>query len=144
MRVLVQRVKEAVVKVDGKAVGQIGIGCVLYVGFCETDTLDQVNKLAHRLPLARLFEDEQGKMNLSTVEVKGSFLSISQFTLYGDTEKGHRPSFAKAMDPKQAEILYHAFNEGLRKAVPVETGVFRAMMEITQINDGPVSILYES
>lgn len=144
MRVLVQRVKEAVVLVDGKAVGQIGAGLVLYVGFCDTDTLDQVNKLAHRIPLARLFEDDQGKMNRSTVDIQGSLLSISQFTLYGDTEKGHRPSFAKAMDPIQAEILYEAFNEGLRKAVPVSTGVFRAVMEITQVNDGPVSILYES
>ncbi len=144
MRVLVQKVKEAKVTVNGKAVGQIGPGCVLYVGFCDTDTIEEVTKMAHRIPLARLFEDDQGKMNLSLIDVKGSLLSISQFTLYADTAKGHRPSFTKAMDPAAAELLYQAFNSLLRKAVPVETGTFRAMMEITQVNDGPVSILYES
>jgi len=144
MRVLVQRVSAATVKVDGKAVGQIGAGLVLYVGFCQSDTLQQVEKLAHRIPLARLFEDDQGKLNRSVLDIQGSLLSISQFTLYADTAKGHRPSFAEALDPKQAEPLYDAFNRLLRQVVPVETGVFRAMMEISQINDGPVSILYES
>jgi len=144
MRVLVQKVKEAKVSVNGEAVGQIGLGCVLYVGFCNTDTLEDVIRMATRIPLARLFEDDQGKMNLSLIDVKGSLLSISQFTLYADTAKGHRPSFTKAMEPVRAELLYHEFNTRLSKAVPVETGTFRAMMEITQINDGPVSILYES
>ncbi len=144
MRVLVQRVKEAMVLVDGKAVGQIQAGCVLYVGFCATDTIENVHKLAHRLPLARLFEDEQGKMNRSLVDIQGSILSISQFMLYADTAKGHRPSFAQALDPTKAEVLYDAFNAELRQSVPVETGVFRAMMEIRQVNDGPVSIVYES
>lgn len=144
MRVLVQKVKEARVCVNGEAVGQIGLGCVLYVGFCDTDTIENVTRLATRIPLARLFEDDQGKMNLSLIDVKGSLLSISQFTLYADTAKGHRPSFTKAMEPVRAELLYHEFNTLLSKAVPVETGIFRAMMEITQINDGPVSILYES
>jgi len=144
MRVLVQKVKEASVSVKGRVVGQIGIGCVLYVGFSSTDTLKEVEKMAHRLPLARLFEDETGKMNLSLMDVKGSFLSISQFTLMADTSKGHRPSFTQAMDPTQANVLYEAFNELLRKVVGVETGIFRENMIIHQINDGPLSIIYES
>jgi D-tyrosyl-tRNA(Tyr) deacylase len=144
MRVLVQKVKEASVLVNGTVVGQIGIGCVLYVGFSSTDTLVEVEKMAHRLPLARLFEDETGKMNLSLLDVKGSFLSISQFTLMGDTSKGHRPSFTQAMDPLKAKDLYEAFNQSLRKTVNVETGIFRENMIIHQTNDGPVSIIYES
>lgn len=144
MKVLVQKVKEAKVMVDSVTVGQIKTGCVLYVGFSTDDTLDQVIKMANRIPLARLFEDEQGKMNLSVKDVGGSLLSISQFTLMADTSKGHRPSFTQAMDPIQAEQLYETFNRLLREKVHVETGVFRAMMEIHQVNDGPVSILYES
>lgn len=144
MKVLVQRVKEANVEVDGKIVGKIDVGYVLYVGFCQSDTIEQVMRMAHRIPLARLFEDAQGKLNKSLIDVSGSILSISQFTLYADTQKGHRPSFADAMDPVSAQILYEAFNTELRKVVPVETGVFRAMMTITQVNDGPVSIVYES
>lgn len=144
MKVLVQKVKEASVLVNGTVVGQIGLGCVLYVGFSSTDTLKDVEKMAHRLPLARLFEDKQGKMNLSLIDVKGSFLSISQFTLMADTSKGHRPSFTQAMDPSQAIIFYEAFNQLLRIEVPVETGIFRENMVIHQVNDGPLSILYES
>ncbi len=144
MRVLVQKVKSASVSVKGEIVGQIGIGCVLYVGFSTSDTLASLTKMAHRLPNARLFEDDQGKMNLSVLDVKGSFLSISQFTLFADTTKGHRPSFTQALNPYEAEILYHEFNRLLKSTVPVETGVFQAMMEIHQINDGPVSLLYES
>lgn len=144
MRVLVQKVKEAQVVVAGKTVGQIGIGCVLYVGFCTEDTSADVIKMAHRIPLARLFEDAQGKMNLSVIDVKGSLLSISQFTLYADTAKGHRPSFTQALNPIQAEALYDQFNQRLSAVVPVETGVFRAEMIIHQVNAGPLSILYES
>jgi len=144
MKVLVQKVKEAQVTVDGCVVGQIGNGCVLYVGFSSSDTLIEVEKMAHRLPLARLFEDSDGKMNLSVMDVKGSFLSISQFTLLADTSKGHRPSFTQAMPPEKAVVLYEAFNQMLRKTVPVQTGVFKAHMMIHQINDGPLSVLYES
>ncbi|KAF0227131.1 MAG: D-tyrosyl-tRNA(Tyr) deacylase [Erysipelotrichaceae bacterium] len=144
MKVLVQKVKEAKVYVNGVTVGQIGTGCVLYVGFSTDDTLDHVIKMASRIPLARLFEDDQGKMNLSVMDVGGSLLSISQFTLMADTSKGHRPSLSQAMDPIQAEKLYESFNRLLSEKVHVETGRFRALMEIHQINDGPVSILYES
>jgi len=144
MRVLVQKVKEAQVSVAGKTVGQIGIGCVLYVGFCLDDTSTDVIKMAHRIPLVRLFEDAQGKMNLSLLDVKGSLLSISQFTLYADTSKGHRPSFTQALNPDQAEALYDLFNQSLSAVVPVETGIFRADMIIHQVNAGPISIIYES
>ena len=124
MKVLVQKVKEASVLVNGTVVGQIGLGCVLYVGFSSTDTLKDVEKMAHRLPLARLFEDKEGKMNLSLIDVKGSFLSISQFTLMADTSKGHRPSFTQAMDPSQAIILYEAFNQLLGKSYFLSIGKF--------------------
>ena len=144
MKVLVQKVKEAKVCVNGVTVGQIGTGCVLYVGFSTDDTLDQVSKMASRIPLARIFEDDQGKMNLSVMDVGGSLLSISQFTLMADTSKGHRPSFTQAMDSIQAEKFYECFNRLLSEKIHVETGIFRAMMEIHQVNDGPVSILYES
>jgi len=144
MKVLIQKVKEAKVIVDSVTVGQIKTGCVLYVGFSVSDNLESIQKMAHRLPQARLFEDPQGKMNLSLLDVQGSFLSISQFTLYSDTSKGHRPSFTQAMNPKEAQELYNEFNRLLKQSVPVETGVFQAMMTIHQINDGPVSLLYES
>lgn len=144
MRVLVQRVHQAVCTVNHTVVGKIHKGYVLFVGFKHDDTLEQVQKMAHKILNARLFEDDQGKLNLNILSVQGELLSISQFTLYANTKKGHRPSFDEAASPEKAIALYDAFNEELRKTMPIETGVFQAQMDIEVHNDGPVSVLYEN
>lgn len=144
MRVLVQRVHQASCTVDHKVVGKINKGFVLFVGFKLDDNLDNVVKMAYKIVNARLFEDENGKLNLSVVDVQGQLLSISQFTLYADTKKGHRPSFDQAAKPDQAKALFEAFNQELRKTLRIETGIFQAHMDIDVLNDGPVSVLYEN
>ncbi len=146
MRVFVQRVTQGKCVVDNETTGQIKEGFVALVGFTHDDGIDEVKYCAKKVANLRVFDDNEGKMNLSVKQINGSILSISQFTLYADTKKGNRPSFTDALHPKQAEDLYKAFNEELRNTfdLTVETGIFGAEMEITLVNDGPVSILIES
>lgn len=145
MKVVVQRSKAASVTVDGEVTGSIDGGYVLLVGITHSDTINDVAYIAKKVAGLRLFEDTDGKMNLSIVEHGGTILSVSQFTLYGDTKKGRRPSFTDAAKPEQAKPLWDAFNEALRgHGLQVETGVFGAMMDVVLINDGPVTFIIES
>lgn len=145
MRVILQRSLEAKVEVDGAITGQINNGFVLLVGITHEDTEADAKYVADKVVNLRLFEDEDGKMNHSILEKGGSILSVSQFTLYGDTKKGRRPSFSLAAKPDFAQPLYEMFNEELRsKGVQVETGVFGAMMNVSLVNDGPVTLIVES
>lgn len=145
MRVILQRSKKASVTVDGQVTGAIEKGYVLLVGITHTDTEEDVAYVAKKIADLRIWEDEEGKMNRSILEVGGAILSISQFTLYADTRKGKRPSFIEAARPEQAEPLWQAFNEQLETyGLHVETGVFGAMMDVSLINDGPVTITVES
>jgi D-aminoacyl-tRNA deacylase len=144
MRAVLQRVVDAKVEVDNTVVGKIGRGLVVYVGVRVDDTIDDAMKLAYKIANARVFYDDNGKMNLSVTDVKGSVLSISQFTLIGDTSKGHRPSYDKAARPELANRLYESFNTKLRTSIPVETGTFQMHMTIMQTNDGPVTVIYDT
>ena len=143
MRVVVQRCKEASVKVDGKVVGEINEGLLLLVGFTMGDSLKEITYIADKIVNLRIFDDENGVMNKSLLDVGGSILSVSQFTLYGDASKGRRPSYAKALGGDEAIELYQMFNEELRKKVSVEEGIFGADMKVSLVNDGPVTILLE-
>ncbi|MBO5525993.1 MAG: D-tyrosyl-tRNA(Tyr) deacylase [Clostridia bacterium] len=144
MKVVVQRVRETSLSVDGELVSSIPFGLAVYFGVKEGDTLAQAEAIAKKVAGLRIFEDENGKMNLSVKEVGGEILLISQFTLYGDAKKGFRPSFSDAARPEQAKPLYEAEAELLRAyGIPVKTGIFGADMKILQMNDGPVTILYE-
>lgn len=145
MKVLMQRVKYAKVTIDGTIKGQIDQGYLLFVGITHTDNEEIANKLAHKVRDLRLFEDENGKMNLGITDVGGKILSISQFTLYADYRKGRRPSFTNAAKPDQANPLYEAFNQMLRDlGLEVETGEFGADMKVELYNDGPVTIMLDS
>lgn len=145
MRVVVQRSKAASVTVAGEITGQIENGLVLLVGVTHEDQEDDAAYLADKIVNLRIFEDDAEKMNLSLLDVGGQILSISQFTLYGDCRKGRRPNFMEAARPDQAVQIYDAFNRFLReKGVQVETGRFGAMMEVSLINDGPVTLIVES
>ncbi len=145
MRVVLQRSLSANVKVDGIVTGQIDKGYVLLVGLTHEDTKEDVRYVAEKVANLRLFEDEEGKMNRSIFEEGGSILSISQFTLYGDTRKGRRPSFSEAAKPDIAKPLWDLFNEELRNLnLQVETGIFGAMMDVSLTNDGPVTLIVES
>lgn len=146
MRVIVQRAKEAKVTVDGHVTGSIEHGLMLLVGITHEDTVKDLEYCAKKVANLRIFEDEQGKMNLSIKEVGGAILSISQFTLYGETKKGNRPSFIEAARPEVAEPLYNQFNQVLRDTygIQVETGVFGAMMDVSFTNNGPVTLIVES
>ncbi|WHY76310.1 D-aminoacyl-tRNA deacylase [Neobacillus sp. WH10] len=145
MRVVVQRSKAARVTVDGEVTGQIIKGFVLLVGVTHEDKEEDAAYLADKIANLRVFEDANGKMNLSLLDVGGEILSVSQFTLYGDCRKGRRPSFIEAARPEQAVQLYEAFNGMLReKGIRVETGVFGAMMDVQLTNDGPVTLILES
>ncbi|ERG66280.1 MULTISPECIES: D-aminoacyl-tRNA deacylase [Exiguobacterium] len=144
MRVLLQRVKEASVTVDEETIGQIEAGYLLLVGVTHEDTETEVNWLADKVAGLRVFEDADEKMNLSIQDVAGKVLSVSQFTLYGDTLKGRRPAFTQAAKPDIAERLYEKFNERLRThGLVVETGKFGAMMDVALVNDGPVTLMLE-
>ena len=140
MKVLVQRSKESYVLVDGKDVGHIDKGIVALVGFTEGDDIEVIKYCVNKLIHLRIFDDEDGVMNKSILDVGGKVLSISQFTLYGDTKKGNRPSYVKSLNKDEAAILYDKFNEELEKYLPIETGVFHAEMEVHIINDGPITI----
>lgn len=145
MRVVVQRAKDARVMVENKVVGEIDHGLVVLVGITHNDTIDDLKYVVNKLIHLRIFEDEQQKMNLSLKDVDGSILSISQFTLYGDTRKGRRPNFMQAAPPEQAKELYETFNQMIRDAgVDVETGEFGAMMQVELTNDGPVTIILDT
>ena len=144
MRVLVQRCTRAEVSVDDKIVGKIGNGLMLLVGFTEGDTEKNIDYLVDKVINLRIFDDEAGVMNKSLIDVGGSILSISQFTLYADTTKGRRPSYAKALSGDLAKKLYDEFNKKLKtKNIKIETGIFGADMKVDFINNGPVTILLE-
>lgn len=143
MRVLVQRSLASSVKVDGKIIGSIEKGLVLLVGFTQGDTEENINYLVNKVLNLRIFDDENGVMNKSILDVGGEILSISQFTLYADSKKGNRPSYIHALGGDEAIILYDKFNEELRKNIKVETGKFGADMKVNIVNDGPTTILLE-
>lgn len=146
MRIVIQRCSRAEVRIDGETVGQIGTGFLLLVGITHGDTKQEAEYLAKKVANMRIFNDAEGKMNLSLAEVGGAILSISQFTLYGNAHKGNRPSFIKAAPPEVAEPLYAYFNTLLRElyGLTVETGRFGADMKVDFVNDGPVTILLDS
>ena len=143
MKIVVQRCSKASVTVDKKEVGKINKGLVLLVGFTEGDSINEITYMADKVINLRIFDDENGVMNKSLLDVGGSILSISQFTLYGDARKGRRPSYIKALRGEEAIKLYELFNSELRKEVGVEEGIFGADMKVELINDGPVTILLE-
>jgi D-tyrosyl-tRNA(Tyr) deacylase len=144
MRVLIQRVTQASVTVDGRRVSEIGRGLAILVGVGHGDGAPQADWLAEKTANLRIFEDEAGKMNKSVLEAGGSALVVSQFTLYANTEKGRRPSFIEAAPPEEAEPLVAHFAERLRAlGVPTQTGIFRAVMLVEIHNDGPVTIWLE-
>jgi len=145
MKVVVQRSKNSCVSIEGKVVGQIDSGLVLLVGFTNGDGIKEIEYLAKKIVNLRIFDDENGVMNKSLIDVGGSILSISQFTLYANTIKGNRPSYIEALGSNEAEPLYNLFNEKLREyGINVETGKFGADMLVNINNDGPVTILLES
>ena len=145
MRVLLQRVKQASVEIDGNVNGEIGQGLLLLVGFTENDGDKEIEYLARKVLNARIFSDADDKMTLNFQQVSGSILSISQFTLYAQTRKGNRPSFTRAQNPDIASKNYDKFNEKLRgSGVQVETGIFGADMQVSLVNDGPVTIMYDT
>ena len=144
MKIILQKVKKASVSVENKVVGSIDKGYCLLVGVHKESTEEDEKYLAKKVAQARLFEDENDKINLSLKDVGGSILSVSQFTLYADTKKGNRPSFTSAAGAEKANQLYEKFNEFLREeGVTVETGIFQTMMEVNIVNDGPITIVYE-
>ena len=147
MRAVLQRVRRAAVCVDGNTVGAIGKGTVIFLGVKNGDTEVDAKYLAEKSCALRIFEDRNGKMNLSLADVGGSVLVISQFTLYGDARKGNRPSFVDAAPSEIAEPLYDEYTKHCRRILgdeKVDVGVFRAMMEVELINDGPVTFILES
>ena len=144
MRLVVQRVSEASCTVDGEVTGAIGLGFMVLVGFCDGDTKEIIDKMANKLKKLRVFDDADGKMNLALKDVGGDILSISQFTLYAETNKGKRPSYVKVLRSEEAIKLYDLFNEKLKKFVHTETGIFGADMLVSIQNDGPITILLES
>ncbi len=144
MKIVIQRVKQAEVRVDNQIVGQIGLGMVVLLGINKTDTEMEANYLVDKIIQLRIFEDSNQKMNCSANDINAEFLIVSQFTLYGSCSKGRRPSFDKAASPQKAEKLYLYFIEQLKKKnLKVETGQFQAMMEVDLINDGPVTFVLE-
>lgn len=144
MRVVLQRVASAEVRVDGEPVGSIGRGYLLLVGFRSGDGEETLRWMADKIRGLRLFPDSEGRMNLPIDQVGGELLAVSQFTLYGDVRKGRRPSFVDAAEPEEAEALYDRFVDILRDGpIPVATGSFGAMMEVDLVNDGPVTLIIE-
>ena len=145
MRLVIQKVSSSNVKINNEVVGSIDKGFMVLVGITDSDNKMIVDKMVDKLINLRIFEDENDKLNLSLLDVKGSILSISQFTLYANCKKGRRPSFIEAAKPDISKPLYEYFNQQLKeKGVMVETGVFGAMMEVSLVNDGPVTIILDS
>ncbi len=144
MRVVVQRVRNASVTVDDSVVGEIGWGLCIYLGIASTDGEDEVRWMADKIVSLRIFEDDDGKMNRSLLDIEGEALVVSQFTLYGDCRKGRRPSFCAAADPDAANVLYERFKKEIEQhGISVSSGVFQAHMAVRTTNDGPVTILIE-
>lgn len=144
MKLVIQRVSSGKVEVDGKIVGAIGPGIVVFIGITHGDTINQAWWLANKLIHLRLFADGHGKINNSLLECKGEVLAISQFTLYADCNAGRRPSFIKAAQPELAKHLYEKFIEEVKKGgIKVESGIFGAEMKVTLVNDGPVTLILE-
>lgn len=144
MKVIVQRSKNSYVTVNNKLVGEIDKGLVLLVGFTYEDNIKDIEYLVNKIVNLRIFDDENGVMNKSVLDVGGSILSISQFTLYADSKKGNRPSYINALKNDEANILYNLFNKKLNERINVETGIFGADMQVFIANDGPVTIILES
>lgn len=145
MRVVLQRVKSASVTVDDQVIGKVGKGYMLLVGFTHDDSIEDIDYIVRKVANARLFADENGKINLSIKQVQGAILSVSQFTLYASTKHGNRPGFGAAQKPELAKENYHYFNEKLRSyGIEVQTGQFGADMDVALVNDGPVTIIYDS
>ena len=144
MKVVCQRVKEAMVRVNNEIVGSINEGLLILVGFNKEYTIKNIEEMIKKIVNLRIFNDDSGVMNLSLLDKDYSILSVSQFTLYADTKKGNRPSYINAMNGDNAKLLYEKFNEELKKYTKkVETGIFRADMKVSLINDGPVTIILE-
>ena len=145
MKVVLQRVSQASVTIKEQVVGQINKGFLLLVGICDDDTEADLDYLVKKISQLRVFEDEAGKMNLALEQVNGAILSVSQFTLYASTKKGNRPSFTGAGQPDYAQKMYHLFNQKLAATgITVETGEFGADMQVALVNDGPVTILFDT
>lgn len=145
MRAVVQRVTKGSVEIEQKQVGSIGKGLVVLLGVNENDTMDDVSYMAEKVLNLRIFDDEEGKMNYSLLDVKGELLVVSQFTLYGDCRKGRRPNYMAAAKPEKADVLYNEFvNACKAQNVKTETGVFQADMQVNLINDGPVTLIVDS
>lgn len=146
MKAVIQRVKNASVSVDGEVVGAIGCGYMILLGVVEGDTLDEAELMAAKVAKLRVFEDEDGKMNKSVLDVNGEILVVSQFTLCADVKKGNRPSFTSSAAPQLANELYERFSALLKEngVKRVENGIFGADMQVSLVNDGPVTILYDT
>jgi D-tyrosyl-tRNA(Tyr) deacylase len=145
MRAVIQRVKSASVTVEGEVVSEIRKGLLVFLGVAQEDTLADIDYMANKIANLRIFEDDQGRMNLSILDIDGEALVVSQFTLYGDCRKGRRPSFIHAARPEKADPLYQAFMDEIsRLGVPVKAGIFQAMMDVELINDGPVTMMLDS
>jgi D-tyrosyl-tRNA(Tyr) deacylase len=145
VRALIQRVTYARVLIDGKVVGEIGSGILVFLGIGKKDNQADIEFMVRKIPQLRIFDDSQGKMNRSLKEVHGEILLVSQFTLYGNCRKGLRPSYDEAAVPDEAQRIYREVNQGLRNQnLPVAEGVFGAMMQVELCNDGPVTILLDS
>ena len=144
MRVVLQRVLNSSVKVEEKVVGKIDQGLLVLVAFTKEDTMDEIKYMVNKIINLRIFDDEEKVMNKSLIDINGSILSVSQFTLYADSKKVNRPSYKKALESNEAKKLYEKFNDEFRKLrVKIETGIFGADMQVSLINDGPVSIILE-
>lgn len=145
MRAVVQRVSSAEVRVDDKMVGRVGKGLLVYLGVGKEDTVSDIEYMAEKVSGLRIFEDENGKMNLSVQDIEGEILAISQFTLYGDVRKGKRPSFSDSAAPDKSEELYNQFIRRIQGiGIRIEKGIFGAHMMVDYVNDGPVTILLDS
>lgn len=144
MKIIIQRVSQASVSIDGKIAGAIQEGLVLLVGVGPDDSQEDLDYAVRKIINMRIFSDENGKMNLSIQDIKGSVLSISQFTLFADTKKGNRPAFTGAAKPDMAKAMYNQFNQDLSAFVPVEEGIFGVDMQVSLVNDGPVTIILDT
>lgn len=144
MRCVIQKVNKSKVVVDGIVVNEIGRGLNVLVGFTETDTLEDIKYCVRKITNLRVFEDENDVMNISVIDEGGEILSISQFTLYGDTRKGNRPSYIRALGGDKAKPMYEKFNELLNEVVPTKGGIFGADMKVEILNDGPTTIIIDT